>query len=96
MSQSSSPQQSSQKKTTLTGAMTWIGAFAGFLWGDTAGDADPEIGFWAGALAGALLGAATGWIGALTLRVVFHVAFLALALLLIAGRVLWFFNNMGA
>jgi len=85
-----------KKPPTLASAMMWVGGIAGFLWGGGIGGEDPEIGFWAGALVGAGMGVGLGWGASMALRVIFNVAFLALGLLLIAGRVYWLFNVGGA
>jgi len=81
-----------QKPTTLAGAMRWLGGIVGFLWGGSTGSADPEIGFWVGAIVGAAMGAVLGWATSLAVRVAYHVGFMALSLLLLAGWVYRVFN----
>lgn len=81
-----------QKRTTLASAMTWLGGIAGFLYGGGVGADDPEIGFMIGAISGAVLGAVLGWAASLAVRVAFQLAFMALFILLIAGRLYWFFQ----
>lgn len=80
----------------LVGAMRTLGALAGFLWGGVAGQAEPETGFLIGGLAGALIGFIAGWIAGVVLQVAVQVAILALFLLLIGARVVWFFNAFGS
>ena len=83
-----------QKRTSLASAMTWLGGIAGFLYGGGVGSEDPEVGFGVGAMSSALVGAILGWAASLAVGDAFQLAFIALFILLIAGRLYWFFVNM--
>ena len=78
-----------REKSTFTTALTTVGAFAGFLWGGIAGELDPEIGYWLGALIGGGLGAAGGWVAAKTLKAAFVVVLMLIGAALAAIQLLW-------
>lgn len=81
-----------QETTTLSGALKLLGGVAGFVFGAGIGAEDPEIGFFIGALVGAAMGAIGGWFVGKTLEVVFHIAFIVVALAIIGLRIFGVFN----